>query len=282
MRARGNGSTTPAPDRAAAGADWPAILTSIFVPLTVAAGFVHLAASPSETPDWARGLLALIPLEFFRAIVLSILRDTYREYRTPRQAVGVFLTSLAILVVIAAAISLYVMKGDWWGWITTPVVYRAIAFALAFIAVDGVIGVFFFRGDARRLSARLEAIADDARDWVQLAGFQLPIVLALAYGAMLIARESGHGFGWVPDADTDAMRSIALLYAAVYFVGKAVLLAHANTRRFNATGRRLLGTRWVQWLIWEKNRDSGLSASNERAAARRRLAILAGEREETA
>ena len=151
---------------AAAPTDWAAIFVSALMPLTVAAGFACFASDPSEAADWARGLLVLIPLEYFRAIVLSILSDTYREYQTPMQAVRFFLLSLAILVAIAVAISVYVMKGDWWAWIARPEVYRALAVALGLIAVDGVVGVYFFRGDPKRLAVRLEAVADDAGDWV--------------------------------------------------------------------------------------------------------------------
>lgn len=261
------------------GTDWSAIFTWTLIPLTIAAGFVYFGLDPSDAGDWARGLLALIPLEYFRAIVFSILSETYREYRTPMQAVRVFLTSLAILIVIAGVISLCVLKGDWWAWITKPEVYRAIAFALALIAVDGVIGVYFFRGDATQLSVRLEAIADDARDWVQLAGFQLPVVLALLLGVLLILRESGHAPAWFPEATIETLQSAGLFYAAFYFLGKAMLLAHANTAGFNATGRRLFGAPAIQWLIWEKNKNPELSALTERAAARRRRAVLTGEAE---
>jgi hypothetical protein len=261
----------------AAGTDASAIFMWTLIPLTVAAGFVWFGLDPSEADDWVRGLLVLIPLEYLRVLVLSILSETYKEYRTPVQAVGVFLTSLAILAAIALAISVYVLKGDWWGWISQPRVYRAIAFALGLIAADGVIGVFFFRGDPKVLSVRLEAAADDARDWLQIGGFQLPIALALLYGVLLILRESGRGFAWVPDLPSDAMRSVGLFYAAFYFFGKAVLLAHANTARFNATGARLLGARWIQALIWEKNKDLDRSASTERAAVLRRRATLMGE-----
>ncbi|HEY6895066.1 MAG TPA: hypothetical protein VI258_12910 [Rhodanobacteraceae bacterium] len=259
-----------------AGTDWPAIFTSSLVPLTVAAGFAWFALDPSEAGDWARGLLALIPLEYFRALVLYILRDTYREYRSPMRAVRFFLLSLAILIVIALAISLYVLKGDWWAWITKPEVYRAIALALALIAVDGVIGVYFFRGNPRQLSARLDAIADDARDWVQLGAFQLPIVLALALGFLFILRETGHVPAWVPEASLETLQSAGLFYAAFYFVGKAMLIAHAYTAAFHETGRRLLGGSVVQWLIWEKNKNSEVAASSERAAANRRRAVLMG------
>jgi hypothetical protein len=257
--------------------DWAAIFSSTLIPLTVAAGFAWFAFEPDALDDWARGLLALIPLEFFRAIVLAILRDTYREYRTPAQAVRFFLLSLAILVAISLAISVWVLKGDWWAWISQPGVYRAIAFALFIVALDGVIGVWFFRGDARVVSARLDAIAADAGDWVQLAGFQLPIVLALGYGLALLLRESGHGFAWVPDATSQTLRSVALLYAAFYFAGKAMLIAHANAASINASGERALGAPWVQWLIWEKHKDSAASERRERDAAKRRRAVLGGE-----
>ena len=262
-----------------AGTDWAAIFTSTLIPLTTAAGFVWIGLEPSDAGDWAHGLLALIPLEYFRAFVLYILSDTYREYRTPRQAVRFFLISLAILIGIAFVISLYVLKGDWWAWITQPDVYRAIAFALAMIESDGVIGVYFFRGDAKRLSVRLEAIADDARDWVQLGGLQLPVVLGLVLGFVLILRESGHGFAWFPQATTELLQSAGLFYAAFYFLGKALLLAHAYTAAFNETGQRLLGAQTIQRLVWEKNKDRKLSAFSEHAAAKRRRAVLTGEAE---
>lgn len=262
--------------------DWSAIFTSTLIPLTVAAGFVYFGLDPDDAGDWARGLLALIPLEYFRAFVLYILSDTYREYRSPMQAVGFFLLSLAILTVIALAISLYVLKGDWWAWITQPEVYRAIAFALAVIAVDGVIGVYFFRGDPKQLSVRFEAIADDTRDWLQLAGIQLPLVLVFLYGFLLMLHETRHLLSWLPAPTEDLAMSAALFYAAFYFFGKAMLFAHANRAAFNETGRRLFGAPWIQWLIWEKNKDRALSASTERAAEKRRRAVLLGEAEDAA
>lgn len=262
--------------------DWSAIFTWTLIPLTVAGGFVYFGLDPSDAGDWARGLLALIPLEYFRSIVFSILSETYREYRSPMQAVRFFLLSLAILIVIAGVISLYVLKGDWWAWITKPEVYRALAFALALIAVDGVIGVYFFRGDAKQLSVRFEAIADDASDWVQLAGFELPIVLALLYGFLLLLREAGHVLLWLPNPTSEMMISVGLFYAAFYFFGKAMLLAHANTAEFTETGQRLFGAPWIQWLIWEKNKNPELAAFSERAAAKRRRAVLTGEAEDAA
>ncbi|HEY6985093.1 MAG TPA: hypothetical protein VH375_03345 [Rhodanobacteraceae bacterium] len=256
--------------------DWQAIFTWTLIPLTVAVGFIYTGlADPADIDEWAEGLLALIPLEYFRAFVVAIQSETYRDYKSPLQAVRSFLLSLAILIVIAGALSVYILKGDWWAWISRPDVYHAIAFALAVIAVDGVIGVYFFRGDAKRLAARLQAVADDARDWLQLGAVQLPVVLALLYGALLIAHETGHA-AWVPYPNSEAMRSAGFLYAGFYFFGKAMLLAHAHVAEFNRTGERLFGAAWIQLLIWEKNKNMEITMHNERAAARRRAAILAG------
>ena len=237
--------------------------------------FTYISATRHQS-----SLAALIPLEYFRAFVTSILSDTYREYRTPLQAARFFLVSLLILIVIAVAISLYVLGfRDFIDLIRKPEVYTAVALALAVIAVDGVIGVYFFRGDPKRLAARLQAVADDAKDWLQLAAFQAPIVLALSYGVLLLLKESRGGFAWVPEVGSDALRSACLLYAAFYFFGKAILLAHANTAQFNRTGRRLFASRWIQLLIWQKSQEREISERNERSAERRRRAVLSGEAE---
>lgn len=261
------------------GTDWSSIGLWSFVPLTVAAGFLYVAVMPQwETDGWIGGLLALIPLEYFRAFIVSILSDTYATYKTPRQAVGFFLISLLILIAIAAVIAMYVVGfHDFLEWMREPEVYRAVAFALAVIAFDGVVSVYFFRGDAHRLAVRLQAVADDTRDWLQLAAFQLPIVLALSYGVLLLFKETRASLAWVPDPGSNAVRSACLLYAACYFVGKAMLLAHANTAAFNRTGRRLLGAKWVQFFVWEKNRDREKNAGEERAAESKRLRVLTGE-----
>jgi hypothetical protein len=261
------------------GTDWSAVVLWALIPVTIACGFVYFALTPEwESVEWAGGLLALVPLEFFRSFVFSILSETYSDYRSPMQAVRFFLLSLAILTAIAAGLSLYIMGfSDWIAWIRKPEVYRSVAFALALIAADGIIGVSSFRGDARRLSVRFQAVADDARDWLLLVAYQLPIVLALTYGVLLLVRESRGGLAWLPNPDSDGLRSFALLYAAFYFSGKAVLLAHANTAGFNRTGKRLFASRWIQLLIWQKSEEREKSERNERAAEGKRRAVLAGE-----
>jgi hypothetical protein len=263
------------------GTDWSAVFLWALIPVTIACGFVYFALTPEwESVEWAGGLLALVPLEFFRSFVFAILSETYRDYRSPMQAVRLFLLSLAILTAIAAGLSLYILGfSDWIAWIAKPEVHRSIAFALALIAVDGIIGVSSFRGDARRLSVRFQAVADDARDWLLLVAYQLPIVLALTYGVLLLVRESRGGLAWLPNPDSDGLRGFALLYAAFYFFGKAVLLARANTAAFNRTGRRLFASRWIQLLIWQKSEEREKSERDERAAEGKRRAVLAGEPE---
>lgn len=258
--------------------DHSAIALWVLIPVTVACGFVWFALTPEwDRVDWAAGLLALIPAELFRVFVFSILGETYRDYRSPMQAVRTFLISLAILTAVAAGGTVYIMGfADWWAWIRKPEVHRAIAFGLALIAFDGVVGVWTFRGDAKKLSVRLEAIGDDARDWLLLVAWQTPIVLALCYGVLLLVRESRGGLAWLPNPESDLLRSIGLLYAAFYFFGKALVFAHANTAAFNRSGRRLLGARWVQWLIWQKSEERERSERAERAAEVRRRAVLVG------
>jgi len=105
------------------------------------------------------------------------------------------------------------------------------------------------------------------------------VALGLVLGFVLILRESGHGFAWFPQATTELLQSAGLFYAAFYFLGKALLLAHAYTAAFNETGQRLLGAPTIQRLVWEKNKDRKLSAFSEHAAAKRRRAVLTGEAE---
>jgi len=266
------------------GTDWAAIALWTLIPLTVAAGFISAALTPEwESNQWITGLLVLIPLELVRALVFSILSETYRDYQTPRQAVGLFLTSFAILLIVVALLSLYVLGfRDFVAAVRNPEVYRAIGVAVAIIVVDGVIGLVFFRGDARRLSARLQAVADDARDWLQLGGIEIPVVLALGYGVLLLVREAFGVLAWIPNVTSAALRLVCLMYAAFYFLGKAVFLAHANTGAFNRTGQRLLGAEWVQFLIWKKNADRETDARSERASERKRRAILLGDSEPAA
>jgi hypothetical protein len=64
--------------------------------------------------------------------------------------------------------------------------------------------------------------------------------------------------------------------SAFYLLGKAMLIAHASTASFNASGERALCARSVQWLVREKNKDGAAAARKEREAASNRRALPRG------
>src|SRR5512141_2146143 len=84
---------------AAGRTNWQALILTLLVPAVLVAGLIHLALQPqwTDSDDWIIGFFVLIPLEFVRVIVFWILRDAYKDYRTPWQAVKFFLMSVAIL-----------------------------------------------------------------------------------------------------------------------------------------------------------------------------------------
>lgn len=264
----------------AARADWQALLLALLVPGLVAAGLVRLALQPQwdDSADWLDGLVVLILFEGVRVIVLRILRDTLHEYRGPGQAVKFFLLSLAILAVICLALAVLVLKWQILSVLAEVRTWKAILPPLALIAADGVINIAFFRGDARRAAAQLEAAADDAEDWLALAMFPTPLLVAFVYAMLALLRARGvSGLAWLPPPGIDTLRAIGLLYAAAYFSGKAVVIAHVHAAHFLRTGRRLLGGRAAQWVVTRGRAQSARSAQDELRSASRRLAALHGE-----
>jgi hypothetical protein len=150
--------------------DWQGLGLTLALPLLVAASFVWLGLRPQweeDAGDWATGMLVLLPLEFIRIIVLWILRDTYADYRSPAHALRFFLLSIGILALLCLGFALLqfgvratiaaLAQADTWRMLLPPA---------ALIVADGVIGLYFFRGDARVQAARLEAQGDDAQDWL--------------------------------------------------------------------------------------------------------------------
>jgi hypothetical protein len=238
------------------GTNWQGVTLAAVVPLLVAAGLVYAAWQEQweDSGDWALGLLALIPLEFVRALVMTILGDTFSRYQSPAQAVHYYLLSLAILAGILLVLAGYVLGfRDFIAAMTAWHTWRIILPVAALILVDGVITVYFFTGDAACQGARLQAAADDAGDLMGLALFPTPLVIAAGYAILLGLKHNEHAFAsWVPEFSTDGLRSAALLYAAAYFVAKAVIVAHVNTAHFHATGHRLLGGAWVPVLQGRK------------------------------
>jgi hypothetical protein len=265
---------------AAGRTDWQGLILALLVPAVIVAGLVDLALQPqwTDSDDWLTGLFVLIPFEFVRVIVFRILREAIKDYPSPLRAVRFFLLSVAILAVLCLIFALFeigfrevfvaLSKAQTWRYILPPA---------AIIMVDGMIGLYFFRGDRRSQVARLEAIADDAEDWLLFAVTRLPFAVAIVYALVIYLRSRGVAVPeWIPDPSLEAFREICLLWAAVYFTGKGILLAHVHTARFNGTGKRLLSAGWVQVLVGRNSEEREKKAKLEHRAVAERLAALQG------
>lgn len=267
----------------AARTDWGALATTLLVPALVVAGLTRLALQPQwdDSAEWLDGLVVLILFEGVRVLVLRILRDTLHEYRRPWQAVKFFLFSMLILAGICLVLAVFTFKWQIFSILADPHTWKLVLPPLALIVADGVVNVAFFRGDAPRAAAQLDAAADDAEDWLGLAVFPTPLLVALAYGLLFFLQIRGvSGLSWLPALSLDTLREIGLLYAAFYFCGKAIVLAHMHTAHFLRTGKRLLGGRIAQLIITRSFDLSRRNALDEQRAATRRLAILQGARVE--
>ncbi|MEP6941279.1 MAG: hypothetical protein ABI846_16040 [Rudaea sp.] len=265
----------PGPDE---GTDWPGMLLTLLIPAVLITGLIYLLVEPRwedpESGEWLDGLVAVIPLEFVRIIMLSILRDTYREYASPRQAVRFFLISMAALVAICLAMAFAAMGWRLFGALADAQTWRFILPPLLIVVLDAVINLVFFRGDHGRVAAQLDAAADDAESWFGLACYPTPIVVIVTIG-LLFALHASQVVS-IPAFDRatlDLLRSVFLGYAIVYFIGKAIIIAHVYTGHFLRTGRRLLGGRWMNFLRGK----SAQTAAEEAQAADRRLRELRGE-----
>jgi hypothetical protein len=154
----------------------------MLMPVAIAAGFVHAAMTADwiESETWVYGLLLLVPFEFVRALVYSILGDTFRSYESPTQAVRSFLVSMLILLVIGLIFGIYVLGfRDFFAAVTDLGILRIISVPACDPPCDGIIALYFFRGNPRIQAVRIQAAADDLVDWLQLALFPTPFVLAL-------------------------------------------------------------------------------------------------------
>lgn len=257
-----------------------AVALSMAIPLTVAAGCVYSALNPpwdDDDGEWAAGLLLLIPFEFVRALVISIVGDTFARWQNARQATRDLLLSLSILVGIllvgaAAKTSLH----DLFAALASPATWKILLPPTAIIVADAVISVRFFGGDPQRASARMQAVADDAAQLLFLSLYPTPLLVAGAYAGLLALQS--HGFAmaaWVPPAGAASLRALALYYAAGYFVLKALVVARVHTAAFNRSGVRLFGGEWVRLLL-SKARERERDRAEESAKVLRRRRILAG------
>ena len=253
-----------------------AMLLASAVPLAVAAGFVQSARAaqwglPAE--NWTWGLLALVPLEFVRAIVLSNLGDAFRDYQNPQHAVRKFLASIGSLVVMALVWGVFnIGPGAVFALLTNARAYHLLGIPLFVLVADCAVTLYFFRGDARIEAARVQAAADDADDWVFLATFYLPPLLLASFLAYLAGRHSAALSAWFDHPDTAIFLPAVFLYCAAYFCGKAILCARVHTARFDETGERLLGAGWIQGLLMRSKRER----AKELEAVRFRKAALSG------
>ncbi len=260
--------------------DWQAFVSTLIVPALVVAGLVRLAVQPQwdDSSEWLEGLVVLILFEGVRVLVLRILRDTFHEYRGPWQAVKFFLLSMLILAGLCLVLAIFAFKLEIFSILADARTWKLILPPLALIVIDGVVNVAFFRGDAQRAAAQLEAAADDAEDWLALAVFPTPLLVALGYAALFFLHARGvPGLSWLPQPSLETLREIGLLYAAAYFFGKAIVLVHVHTAHFLRSGKRLLGGRGVQLIVTRSFEESARNAQNELRSVARRLAVLRGE-----
>jgi hypothetical protein len=227
-----------------------------------------------DSGEWALGLLALIPLEFVRALVASILGDSFKNYRSPVHAVNYFLLSLAILAAMLLGFTAYMFGvHDFIETMASAHTWALVLPVAAVIIADGLIALYFFRGDPGCQAARLEAAADDFGDLLGLALYPTPLVLAAIYGIAYFFKQNGHAFAaGLPDFSVERLRSAALFYAAGYFVAKAAIAAYVNTAAFNRNGCRLLGGGWIGFVQGRKEEDriKDRQKEQQRATQRRR------------
>ncbi len=262
----------------AAVTDWPALLLAALVPGVVACGFVDAALVPEweESGDWALGLGALFPLELVRALAFYFLGEAYQEYQNPQHAVHAFLISILAMCIVFFAIALGALGiGGLFATLRDLYTLAVVAIPVAVVVADGVIGLYFFRGNARRQGARIEAAAADISDLLQLTLVAAPILFVVAAMVLIWLEKSGHRLrGWnAEDGNFGALRPLCMFYVAGYFALKAWILAHVHTARFNNSGHRLLNARWIQNFI-NKHETRAAEAQKEAANEREQKAAL--------
>lgn len=271
---------TTNPDPRSRPTNLKAVFVVMLIPLTVAGGLIHAASIPNwdESEQWAYGLLALVPAEFVRSLVLSILGDAFGKSHGRREAVGNFLVSMAILVLIAGVGALVACL---WGardamqLFASAQTWKAVVPFVAVMTADGVVALWFFSGDPKAQAARLDAAADDTVDLLGLMIYPLSLLVAFGYGFLLWLKEKGVAIAaGVPEVTAESVRSLALGYAAVYFVAKAFVFAYTQTAYFHGSGKRLLGGSWLGSVRGRTKKQRLDDVREERAATMRRRALL--------
>jgi hypothetical protein len=245
-----NQQVSAVPAGVAVSTNWSGLFLSLLMPVMTAMIFFYqsLIADWRRLPDeWIVGLILIGPLEFVRALILQFLGDAYKESTGPMEAVKSFLLSIAILLV-PGIVFLFLKAGPKAAisFLSEPLMYSAIGFPILILVIDSIVGIFVFKGDPHKQAIALNAIVDDSIDWLSLTLLRVPFVILPLYALLLWAHSAGWRFAdWVPAPTRGlAVRGI-MFYLGCYFLGKAVLVAHVQTARFAATGKRLFDTRWM-------------------------------------
>jgi hypothetical protein len=228
---------------------------------------VYYAVQPHLLPgQWAASVIALIPIEALRLLVLWIERDAYSRSGTARDAMKYFLAGCTILAGIVLVTSLgpqgvLVV-------LTDRQVQSLVVPPLVVTMIDGVVGFYSLKGSPQVEAAKFEALASDGWDWLVLsiARWGPVVLIPIAFVTNL---RSQH-------LDTEAWRRAVLMCVAVYFGGKAIVFAHIHTAHFLSTGKCLLGVNWIQAILVPDRRQREQGTKDEALAAERRRAALSG------
>jgi hypothetical protein len=145
---------------------------------------------------------------------MNILGDSFKNYRSPGYAVNHFLLSLGILAVMRLAFTGYMLGlRGFFETMTSAHTWALILPVAAVILADGMIALYFFRGDPACQAARLEAAADDASDLLGLALFPTPLLIASGYAILAVLKQNGNAFvAALPDVSAELLRRAALFY----------------------------------------------------------------------
>jgi len=233
--------------------DWQAVIVSAWVPAAVAAALLYSAFTPQSawSDEWLDSLLILWPIELVRVVVFSLIGDARLNHKTPKQALGGLLAGFAALffLLLSFAVPAVGFRGIFAA-LGHPQFLHAFEIPVFVIIAEGAVEMYFFGGNSQRAVARIHAAAGDASDWFKLVAIPLPFVVAIAYCALVLLRQTKVILpAWIPDPHSQALRVVCLTYAAAYFIGKALLLAYVHTARFQRSGRRLLIAPAIQFLL---------------------------------